>query len=418
MPLPQRFTRRAALKGGAVAACALAVGGAAAWTRAARAEEPDTFAGDAPKGKVWEAWLKRGWAKEARYYVRHDRATECRLCPNNCVLDPGDRGHCRNRVNVGGVLYTLAYANPCALHVDPVEKKPLYHFLPGTRIFSLATAGCVLRCLNCQNWDISQRTPEETKSAEGEEFRLTPARMGGFSAEEARRATLTPEDLAEVTAALRCPSIAYTYSEPVAYYEYALDCSRAARAKGLRNVLVTSGYIRKEPLLELAKWTDAAHVDLKGFDEATYLKLNGGSLQPVLDTLTTLRKAGVWVEIINLVVPTYTDKPEVIKRMCGWVVEKLGPDPPLHFSRYHPAHKLRLPPTPTDVLESARATARAAGLRYVYIGNVPGLKDAGVTVCPKCGKVVIDRDIYSVRAIEIVDGKCRYCGEKIAGVWK
>ena len=413
------LTRRAALKGGAaLAACALAAGACPGSIRAARAEEPEVFAGGAPDAKTWDLWRKRGWVKEAACYAKMDGAVACCLCPNACVLNIGDRGRCRNRVNVNGILYTMAYANPCALHVDPVEKKPLYHFLPGTRTFSLATAGCVLRCLNCQNWDISQRTPEETKDARGDEFRLTPERIGKFSADEARRATLTPEDLPDVAAALRCASVSYTYSEPVAYYEYALDSARAVRARGLRNILVTSGYILPAPLKDLAQWTDAAHVDLKGFDEATYVKLNGGPMRPVLDALITLRSAGVWVEIVNLIVPTYTDKLETIKRMCAWIADKMGPDTPLHFSRYHPAHKLRLPPTPVDILEKARAAGRAAGLRYVYVGNAPEVREAGVTLCPKCRKAVADRDIYSMKSMDIRNGQCPSCGAKIAGVWK
>ncbi len=413
------MTRRTFLaRGATLGACALTAGVCPALLRSAPAQEADIFSGGAPKGRTWDLWRKRGWAREAAHYVRRDGAAECLLCPNHCILEPGDRGRCRNRVNIGGTLYTLAYANPCALHVDPVEKKPLFHFLPGTRTYSLATAGCVLRCLNCQNWEISQRSPEETKDAAGEELRLTPERPGPRSLDEARRATLMPEDLAAIAAALRCPSVSYTYSEPVAFYEYALDSSRAVRARGLRNILVTSAYIREAPLRELARWTDAAHVDLKGFDEAVYLKLNGGALRPVLDALLTLRRAGVWVEIVNLVVPTYTDRMDAIGRMCDWIAEALGPDVPLHFSRCHPAHKLRLAPTPADTLEAARARAREAGLRYVYIGNVPGLKDAATTFCPRCAKAVVVRDVYSLAAIHLEGSACRFCGATIPGVWR
>jgi pyruvate formate lyase activating enzyme len=367
---------------------------------------------------VWAQWQKQGWVKEASHYLKLGKNAQCKVCPNNCLLGPGDRSHCRNKVNRDGTLYTMAYGNPCTLHVDPVEKKPLYHFLPGSRTFSLATSGCVFRCLNCQNWEISQKKPEETKQAGGPVFRLRPPLPATLSLADLQRLSLFPEDAAAVTEALGCPSISYTYSEPTAYYEYLVDTCKAARARRLRNIVVTCGSIEERPLRELGPWVDAAHVDLKGFDEETYRKLNSGKLQPVLNTLKTYKELGVWFEIINLIVPTYTDNLDTIRRMCGWLAEKLGPDVPLHFSRFHPQHKLaHLPPTPVEVLVKARELARATGLHYVYIGNVPGLEHAGTTYCPQCKKAVVERDIFAVTALRLENGQCKFCQGKIAGRW-
>jgi pyruvate formate lyase activating enzyme len=312
----------------------------------------------------------------------------------------------------------MAYGNPCTFHVDPVEKKPLFHYLPGTQTFSLATSGCVFRCLNCQNWEISQKKPEETKDPSGPEFRLKPPLPRSISLGEMGRLSLFPDDVVAVTQALGCPSISYTYSEPTSYYEYTFDTCKAARAKKVKNILVTCGSIEERSFQDLAQYVDAAHVDLKGFDEETYRKLNSGKLQAVLNTLKAYKRLGIWFEIINLVVPTYTDKPEAIKRMCGWLAENLGPDQPLHFSRFHPQHKLtHLPATPVDILLQARALARAAGLRYVYIGNVREVPDAETTFCPQCKKAIIERDIFAVTSVQLQAGKCGYCQTKIPGVW-
>jgi pyruvate formate lyase activating enzyme len=383
------------------------------------AEAPaEVFKGDAPNDEVFALWQRRGWVREAAHYVKLDRNVQCKVCPNNCILTPGDRSHCRNKVNRNGTLYTLAYANPCTFHVDPVEKKPLYHFLPGSRTFSLATSGCVFRCLNCQNWEISQKKPEETKDPRGSEFRLRPPLPSFLSGEEFRRLSLFPRDAVDVARALRCPSIAYTYSEPTAYYEYTLDTARLAHEHGVKNIVVTCGSIEDRPLRELAPFIDAAHIDLKGFSEDTYKRLNSGKLAAILHTLEVYAELGIWFEVINLIVPTYTDDLDGIKRMCGWMVEKLGPDRPLHFSRFHPQHKLEhLAPTPVEILLRAREIARAAGLRYVYVGNVPGLSGAATTRCPNCRQVVIDRDIFAVTRNDLDAGRCRHCHTRIPGVW-
>lgn len=418
---PARLTRRRALEVGALG-CAGLFGADSIFSFLRRwkqdAEPADVFRGDAPSDAVWDLWQKRGWVREARHYLKLDRNVQCKICPNNCLLEPGDRSHCRNKVNRGGTLYTLAYGNPCTFHVDPIEKKPLFHFLPGSRSFSLATSGCVFRCLNCQNWEISQKKPEETKDPQGAEFRLRPPVPPALTLGQIRRLSLFPEDLAAVAQDLDCPSISYTYSEPTAYYEYAYDSCRLARARGVRNVLVSCGSIEERPLRDLAQYVDAMHVDLKGFSDDIYRKLNSGRLDPILRTLTTLKSLGVWIEVINLVVPTYTDDLDMIRRMCGWLVAHLGVDQPLHFSRFHPQHKLtHLAPTPVDFLVRARDAARREGLRYVYIGNVPGLADAQTTFCPNCNRPLIQRDIFAVAALDVVDGKCRFCNTPIAGVW-
>jgi pyruvate formate lyase activating enzyme len=215
-----------------------------------------------------------------------------------------------------------------------------------------------------------------------------------------------------------CPSIAYTYSEPIVWFEYMIDIAKAARAKNIKNCWITCGYIQDEPLKQLCKYIDAANVNLKSFDDKIYHDLNSGKLQPVLDTLKTLKREGVWFEVTNLVVPTYTDKPDMIRRMCDWLLANIGPDYPLHFSRFQPLHKLtHLPPTPKDILVEAQSIARQAGLNHVYIGNCREVSDAETTYCPKCKKAVIERDVFSVLANHVVGGKCEFCSTPIAGVW-
>ncbi len=319
---------------------------------------------------------------------------QCELCPRRCILAPGQRGDCRARENIDGDLETLVYGNPCAVHVDPMEKKPLFHFLPGSPVFSVATAGCNLHCRFCQNWEISQRSPEETNNL-----------------------YLPPDKLVAAAAESNCRSIAYTYSEPIIFYEYMYDSSIRAHRQGMKNVMVTAGYIEEKPLRELCPVIDAANVDLKG-DDDYYRDVCLGTLAPVRRTLEIMVKEGVWVEITNLIVPTLNDQPEKIGRLAEWVHDRLGPDLPLHFSRFHPTYKLRnLPPTPVETLKTAREIALGKGLHYVYIGNVPGLEGES-TFCPKCGKIVIKRIGYRILENKLKDGNCGFCGQPIAGVWK
>jgi len=419
--LDKRLTRRQAIKYGAIGAAAVAGVGSMAYyvLRSAQKERTASiFKNDAPRGELWELWKKRGWVKEASHYLQLGRNVQCHVCPNECLLEPEDRSCCRNKVNKDGKLYTLAYGNPCSFHVDPIEKKPLFHFLPGTGVFSIATSGCSFRCLNCQNWEISQKKPEETKDPHGDELKFDPKRMDSLTMQDVARLSMFPEDVAELAQFSRSHSIAYTYSEPTSFYEYMLDCSKLARSRNIKNVWVTNGYIQREALDELCNYLDAANVDLKSFSQDIYETLNAGKLKPILDTLKTLKERGVWFEVTNLVVPTYTDKLGMIQRMCDWLIENIGPDYPLHFSRFHPQYKLEhLPMTPAGILTDARSIALETGLHYVYIGNVRGVPEGETTFCPNCRKPVVERTIFFVRSLNLEDGKCKSCGTKIAGVW-
>ena len=334
------------------------------------------------------------WSREAMYQVETPKGIRCQICPNECTLKEGELSDCRNRRVYEGKLYTIAYGNPCAVHVDPIEKKPLYHYLPATDAFSIATAGCNLACLNCQNWTISQSSPEETQNYD-----------------------LMPRQVVNQTQKYNCNSIAYTYSEPITWYEYLFDTGTMAREAGIKNVLVSAGYINRDPLLKLCKVVDAANIDLKSMDDNIYLKLNAGKLEPVLNTLRTMKDEGVWLEITNLVVPSWTDDLEMIGRMCGWLASNGFDDTPLHFSRFHPQYKLqRLPATPVKTLEAAKKIALSEGLKFVYIGNVPGSNDAN-TVCPNCNELLVERAGYTIKKQEIINGTCPNCSEAIAGHW-
>ena len=319
----------------------------------------------------------------------------CGLCPRRCVVPPGGRGYCEVRENIDGVYYTLTYGNPCAIHVDPIEKKPFYHFLPTTTAFSIATAGCNLDCKFCQNWHISQARPEELANYD-----------------------LPPEELVEVAVRSGSQSIAYTYSEPTIFYEYMLDCAKLAHARGLRNVYHSNGFIEPEPLRELCEYLDAANIDLKGFTEQYYSDMTDGSLAPVLRSLKILKEEGVHLEITTLLIAGQNDDPETLAAMCRWIRDNLGASVPLHFSRFHPQHRLRnLPPTPLERLEVARNIALREGLEYVYVGNVPG-HEANNTYCPVCSAELIHRIGYSVEVRGLDGGRCSECGAAVDGVWQ
>ncbi len=344
------------------------------------------FPFDAPQ-EIWK------WSREAEHYERHGSTIQCHLCPHECVLEEGDRSFCRVRVVRNNKLYSIAYGNPCAVQIDPIEKKPFYHFLPQTMIFSIATAGCNLRCLNCQNWDISQRKPEETINYD-----------------------LPPERVVEIAVSRNIPSIAYTYSEPIIYYEYVKDTAKIAKEKGIKNTLVTAGFINEKPLRELLKFIDAITLDLKAFSNSFYKKITSAMLDPVLRTITVIKEEGIWLELSNLVVPTLSDTSESIYKFCQWILREIGADQPLHFLRFYPAHKLQyLYPTPIETLEEAYQSARSSGLKYVYIGNVPG-SPAQNTYCPRCRKLLIEREGYLVKNYLIKENRCE-CKEKIPGVW-
>jgi pyruvate formate lyase activating enzyme len=372
-------------------AAAAALGPFAACVSKAWAQEDisgTVFKGDGPK-QIWK-WSREGYA----YRSQGDQQVVCLICPNHCALSPGDRSVCRSKINVDGKLYSLAYGNPCAVHIDPIEKKPLYHFAPRSKSFSLAAAGCNFRCLNCQNWEISQAKPHEVQHRE-----------------------LFPAEAAAGAKQAGCQSIAYTYSEPITFYEYMLDTARAAREVGLRNVLISNGYINREPLLDLCRVLDAANINLKAYSDVIYRKLNGGRLAPVLATLKLLHEHGIHLEITNLVVPTYVDNDELVQRMCGWILKEVGPDHPLHFLRFHPLYKLdRLPPTPVSTLVRFRGIALAEGIRYAYVGNVPN-HEGNHTYCHNCRKLLIARSGYFIREVHLDLNRCAACGTVVPGVW-
>jgi len=332
--------------------------------------------------------------KIAMFQEETARGIMCRICPNECVLKEGELSKCNNRIVHDSKLYTMAFGDPCTVNVDPVEKKPLYHFLPGSKAFSIATAGCNLVCLNCQNWTISQTSPDKTRNLD-----------------------MMPDLVIEECVKNGCSSIAYTYSEPVTFYEYVFETATIARKSGIKNIFKSNGYINTEPLKKICSVIDAANIDLKAFSESTYLKLTGGKLQPVLDSLRTFKDMGVWLEITNLVVPDWTDNLDDIGKMCKWLSENGFKNTPLHFSRFYPLHKLeQLPPTPVEILNSAYRIATGEGLKYVYTGNAPG-NEISDTKCPSCNTTLLVRQGYRIAANNITEGKCSKCGTKIDGVW-
>ncbi|MCI4445477.1 MAG: AmmeMemoRadiSam system radical SAM enzyme [Candidatus Aminicenantes bacterium] len=332
---------------------------------------------------------------EARYYEKlPDREIKCNLCPRFCQLGDKERGFCGVRENQEGKYYTLVYGQVASYNIDPIEKKPFFHFLPGSEAFSLATAGCNLSCKFCQNWEISQMRPEQVKSV-----------------------YLPPEDVVQTAEQYRCPIIAYTYSEPVIFYEFMYDTSLQARRHHLRNVVVSAGFINPEPLADLIKVVDAIKIDLKAFTQDFYSNYVHGELQPVLQTIKQIAGSKAWLEIVYLVIPTLNDNPDDIRKMCRWLKAEIGPDYPLHFSRFHPMYLIKnLPPTPVSTLEKLRDIALEEGLHYVYVGNVPGHPGES-TYCPNCGKLIIERYGYIIKKKEMSGNKCRYCGQVIPGVW-
>lgn len=347
-------------------------------------------------GRVSAAESDAPFTVEARYYEKLPyRKVKCKLCPRECVIDDRERGYCGVRENHGGTYYTLVHSRVCAANVDPVEKKPFFHFAPGALAYSVATAGCNVNCRMCQNWDISQVRPEQVHAVR-----------------------IPPMDLVGLARQYHCPLVAYTYSEPVVFYEYVIDAARAARAAGIKNVVVTGGFIQEDPLRELCGHVDAVKVDLKGITEKFYKEVVNGELKPILKALVTLRKQGIWTEIVYLVIPTLNDTDQEFREVARWVKSELGTDVPLHFSRFHPEYLLKnLPVTPLKTLERAKAAADAEGLHYVYLGNVPG-HPAENTYCPKCGRKVVERMGLAVQAVHLRKGKCQYCAQPIPGIWE
>jgi len=323
-------------------------------------------------------------------------AVQCEICPKSCVIRSGQSGECRVRVNLDGRLVAVTYGHPCSVHLDPVEKKPLFHFLPGTSILSIATVGCNLHCLNCQNWEISQENPENTEA-----YRLPP------------------EEVVRLARKNGSPSIAYTYTDPVVFYEYTFDTCVRAREEGLRNVLVTAGYINRAPLEKLYRYVDAANIDLKALSDRFYREICGATLEPVLNALVSAKSLGVLVEVTNLVIPTLNDSDDDLRNLARWIAENLGRETPLHFSRFFPRHKMRnLPPTPAATLDRAREIAQAEGLHYVYVGNIERPEGEN-TICPSCHATLVERVRYQVRSNRIdEEGRCPDCGAEVFGTWR
>jgi len=388
MPGSKTISKREFLKYSFLGACGVCLAGTGLRTFGNAGLLPSDLAPVFPPDTPWK------WSTPALYFIDTPKGIKCKLCPRKCEIEVGKTGSCRTNVNYDGKLYSISYGNPCAVNIDPIEKKPFFHYLPGILTYSIATAGCNLACLNCQNWEISQVSPKETRNYD-----------------------LMPDAVVAEAKKANCKAIAYTYSDPVAYYEYTLDTSMLARQQGIKNLMVSAGYINPDPMRRLSKYLDAARIDLKSFSDEIYEMLNAGTLQPVLDTLKILKEEGVWLEIINLVIPTWTDDFDMIKEMCDWLTENDLNMVPLHFSRFQPLYKLtNLPATPVASLEKARQIALNAGIKYAYIGNVPGHEGEN-TYCPHCKKMIIERKGFSILQNNIVNSKCRYCQEEIDGVW-
>ena len=330
---------------------------------------------------------------EARHYRKlEEGGIECGICPRHCRITDLERGYCGSRENRKDVYYTLVYGLPCSMNIDPIEKKPLFHYHPGAAAFSLATAGCNVNCKCCQNWEISQSRPEQTDNFE-----------------------LPPKDAVAVCRENKVPIIAYTYSEPIIFFEYMYDIARLGREQGLKSVMITGGYIEKDPLAELLPQLDAVKVDLKAIREEYYRDYVDGELKPVLAALEQIRKSGVWLEIVYLVIPTLNDTDAEFRDLARWVKTSLGSDVPVHFTRFHPQYLLKhLPPTPENTLQRAYDTAKAEGLEYVYLGNLPG-HPAESTYCPGCRAVLIERRGYQVSVKNLKGNRCGSCDREIPG---
>jgi len=328
--------------------------------------------------------------KEALYYEeREDKKVKCVLCPRECIIKEGNLGICGVRKNEDGKLYSIVYAKPCSVNVDPIEKKPLFHFLTGSKAYSIGTVGCNLSCEFCQNWKISKASFEKIAFIK-----------------------LNPEKVVEEAIANNCSTIAYTYTEPTIFYEYMLDIAKLAKKKGLKNVMITNGFINPGPLKELLEYMDAANVDLKSFDDKFYRKYTGAWLEPVLNSLKLMKEKGIWIEITNLIIPGLNDDLELIEKTCKWIKEELGSSVPLHFSRFFPHYKMKdIKETSEEILiKSGEITKKY--LNYEYIGNIY-LDKWGNTYCSKCSDLLIERKGFNVIHF---NNKCK-CGKRLEGVW-
>jgi len=332
---------------------------------------------------------------EASFYKKiKNKTVQCNLCPRDCIIKAGSRGNCGVRQNINGKLYSLVYGKPCSAALDPIEKKPLYHFLPGEKAFSIATAGCNLHCLFCQNWEISQGMPEQVSHL-----------------------NLPPKKVIEETKKAGSRIVCYTYTEPTVFYEYMEDAAKIAKNENLKNIAVSNGFIQQEPLKKICKLIDGVNIDFKGNDHF-YRKYTGAWVGPVLESLKTYKKNKVWIEITNLIIPGLNDKESDISWLINWIKENLGVNTPLHFTAFWPTYKLvHLHSTSIEKLRSARKMALKAGLNFVYTGNLPD-EEGNSTFCPSCKKLLIKRIGLHISQNSIINGKCKYCNEKIPGVWK
>ena len=333
--------------------------------------------------------------RDAMFFKREgDTQVRCGLCRFHCLIKEGARGICGVRENRGGTLHSLVYGKVCAEHVDPIEKKPLYHVMPGSASYSIATAGCNFHCRHCQNYSISQVAAHDT----------------------IRGATRTPAEIVEAAKACRCRSISYTYTEPTVFYEFAYDTALLARKAGLKNIFVTNGYISKEPLKKIAPYLDAANIDLKGFSEEFYREIVHARLSEVLDSIIEYRKQGIWIELTTLIIPGLNDSDSELQGIASFIMANLGADTPWHVTAFYPTFKLTdRPRTPVATLKKARDIGLAAGLRYVYEGNVPG-EGGENTRCPSCSVLLIERYGFTIIANRIRKGACPDCGTAIAGI--
>jgi pyruvate formate lyase activating enzyme len=334
--------------------------------------------------------------KQALYYQKKEQnIAKCKLCPRACDIKQGGFGLCGARKNIKGKLYSVVYARPCAMHVDPIEKKPFYHFLPGSTAFSIATNGCNFFCKFCQNWQISQER-NNSQSFEGLE-------------------EVSPEEVVKLCIKEGCKIISYTYTEPTIFFEYMLDTAKIAKKQKIKNTIVSNGYISEAPLRELCKYIDAANIDLKGFTEEFYKEECKATLAPVLQTLKILKQEKVWLEITNLLIPGLNDDMKIFEKMCAWIEKELGRDVPLHISRFHPDYKVQnIKATSIESLKQAQAIAQKH-LDYVYVGNIA---EESNTYCPKCKNLLIERSMMATLGNKIMDGKCSFCGKEISGVWE
>jgi pyruvate formate lyase activating enzyme len=334
--------------------------------------------------------------KEAMFYVKEEeQKVRCNLCNHHCLIMPGKHGICGVRENRDGVLYSLVYGQVIARNIDPIEKKPLFHFHPGSKSYSIATVGCNFHCLFCQNYEISQ-LPKDEKRISGESF--------------------PPEEVVAAAEKLKCQSISYTYTEPTIFFEYAYDSARLANERGIKNVFVSNGYMSQEAIKTIQPYLHAANIDLKAYSENFYKEICGGKLKPVLENLNLMKKLGIWVEVTTLIIPTLNDSEKELQEIADFIRTELGPETPWHVSRFHPMYRLTsVPSTPVQTVLKAREIGLKAGLYYVYSGNIPG-QGGENTYCHKCGDLLIERLGFTILQYNVMDAKCPKCHAEVHGV--